>query len=105
MWGDVVSWTIYNRPSGMSILFHPVDEEQVRTSGNFVFLRAPVSQASAPRSAQLSCYLPWYTSVSSNKQRKMLGLPGGFCTTHNLLCADIEGMMFMARNNDVDPDM
>ena len=30
MWGDVVSWAIYNRPTALSILFHPVDEEQVR---------------------------------------------------------------------------
>ena len=26
-----MSWAIYNRPMALSILFHPVDEEQVRS--------------------------------------------------------------------------
>ena len=46
MWGDVVSWAIYNRPTALSILFHPVDEEQVR-AGAQLLLMTPSLMASA----------------------------------------------------------
>ena len=41
MWGDVVSWAIYNRPTALSILFHPVDEEQVRSTAQIVIAHLP----------------------------------------------------------------
>ena len=44
MWGDVMSWAIYNRPTALSILFHPVDEEQVRA-------RTQISTPAPPASA------------------------------------------------------
>ena len=49
MWGDVVSWAIYNRPTALSILFHPVDEEQVRARAEIVI------QHPYPTSFRLKC--------------------------------------------------
>ena len=35
-----MSWAIYNRPTALSILFHPVDEEQVRI-GSHIAIQHP----------------------------------------------------------------